>query len=114
MRALTADAIAVMDQDATYLRSVLGQHAASLGLPFVTSGTGSAFGAYLTPDVPPPTGPRPDASLSSQFHLAAISHGVLLGDGNEFALSTVTGRQVIDDAAQRLCAALTDVANAAP
>jgi glutamate-1-semialdehyde 2,1-aminomutase len=112
MQALTADAIAAMNEDAAHLRSVLEAHAASVGLPFVTSGVGSAFGAYLTAEVPSPTGPRSDAYLSWLFHLAAISHGVVLGDGNEFALSTVTDRSVVDDAAERLCAALTDVARA--
>jgi glutamate-1-semialdehyde 2,1-aminomutase len=113
MQALTAAAIATMNEDAAYLRSVLEDHAARIGVPFVTSGVGSAFGAYLTPEVPGPTGPRSDAQLSWLFHLAATSRGVLLGDGNEFALSTVASRAVIDDAAERLCAALTDVAQLA-
>jgi glutamate-1-semialdehyde 2,1-aminomutase len=113
MKALTADAIATMNENAAYLRSMLEAHAASLGIPFVTSGVGSAFGAYLSAEVPSPTGPRGDAEVSWLFHLAATSHGVALGDGNEFALSTVTGRAVLDDAAERLCAALTDVARAA-
>ncbi len=110
VRALTGGLIESMDEGASRLRSSLEAHAAKLGLPLVTSGAGSAFGAYLTQDLPDSDGRPLDSELSKLFHLAAVNHGVLFGNGNEFALATVTGTDVVDDAIERLCAALDDVA----
>lgn len=110
MRHLTTELIATMDEGASRMRASLESHAEGLGLPLVTSGVGSAFGAYLTSDLPDPDGRPLDSELSKRFHLAAVNHGVLFGNGNEFALATVTGPAVVDEAIERLCAALTDVA----
>jgi hypothetical protein len=49
--------------------------------------------------------------MSRLFHLAAIRRGVLIGDGNEFALSSVVDDDVTTEAIDRLTAALDDVAN---
>jgi glutamate-1-semialdehyde aminotransferase len=103
-----------MDDSAAHIRSSLEAHAAKLGLPLVTSGEGSAFGAYLMSDLPNSDGLPLDSDLSKRFHLAAINHGVLFGNGNEFALATVTGSDVVEDAIDRLCEALDDVADSLP
>ena len=107
---LDQSAIDQMDLDTAVLRRALEAHATQIGIPFITSGEGSIFGAYLTAEVPGSVAPRKDVAASKLFQLAAISHGVSLGDGNEFALSTMTTRTVVDEAIERLSAALDDVA----
>jgi glutamate-1-semialdehyde 2,1-aminomutase len=114
IKGLTAGLISSMDDSAAHIRSSLEAHAAKLGLPLVTSGEGSAFGAYLMSDLPNSDGLPLDSDLSKRFHLAAINHGVLFGNGNEFALATVTGSDVVEDAIDRLCEALDDVADSLP
>lgn len=111
VRDLTGSVIADMDRRATRLRTALETAAAERGLPLVTTGIGSAFGAYLSEGVPSPTGPRDDVPMSRLFHLAVIRRGVLIGDGNEFALSSVVDDDVTTEAIDRLTAALDDVAN---
>jgi glutamate-1-semialdehyde 2,1-aminomutase len=114
MRGLTGDRIAMMDDGAAHMRASLEAHADRLGLPLVTSGEGSAFGAYLTGNLPNPDGLPLDSELSRRFQLAAVNHGVLFGNGNEFALATVTEPAVVEVAIDRLCAALDDVAGSMP
>jgi glutamate-1-semialdehyde 2,1-aminomutase len=111
VRDLTATVIADMDRRALHIRAALENAAATRGLPLVTSGIGSAFGVYLSATVPDPTGPRDDLSLSRLFHLAAIRRGVLIGDQNEFALSSVIDDAVAAEVIDRLTAALDDVAD---
>jgi glutamate-1-semialdehyde 2,1-aminomutase len=111
VRDLTASVIEGMDRRAARIRAAIETAAADLGLPMVTTGIGSAFGAYLSPSVPSPTGPRHDLPMSRLFHLAAIRRGVLIGDGNEFALSSVVDDDVTAEVIDRLTAALDDVAN---
>jgi glutamate-1-semialdehyde 2,1-aminomutase len=94
------------------IRAALEARAEMVGLPLVTSGKGSAFGVYLAPTLPPPTDERADLELSRLFHLASVCSGVHLGDGNEFALSTVVDDEVADAAIVRLEAALDDLATA--
>jgi glutamate-1-semialdehyde 2,1-aminomutase len=107
---LTGPVIEAMDQRAQRIRTALENTAGTLGLPLVTTGIGSAFGAYLSASVPSPTGPRDDIAMSKLFHLAAIRRGILIGDGNEFALSSVIDDAVADDVIARLTAALADTA----
>ncbi|MCV7226160.1 aspartate aminotransferase family protein [Mycolicibacterium komossense] len=111
VRDLTASVIAAMERRALNIRAALEAAAVKLGLPLVTTGIGSAFGVYLSATVPSPTGPRQDLAMSRLFHLAAIRRGVLIGDGNEFALSSVVDDDVTTDAIHRLTTALDDVAN---
>lgn len=110
VRDLTAAVIDTMDRRAQHIRTALESAAAQRGLPMVTTGIGSAFGAYLSATVPSPIGPREDIGMSRLFHLAAIRRGVLIGDGNEFALSSVVDDAVADEVVDRLVAALDDVA----
>jgi glutamate-1-semialdehyde 2,1-aminomutase len=107
---LTTPVIDAMDRRAHQIRTALETAAAQRGLPMVTTGIGSAFGAYLSATVPSPIGPRDDLGMSRLFHLAAIRRGVLIGDGNEFALSSVVDDAVADEVIERLVAALDDVA----
>jgi glutamate-1-semialdehyde 2,1-aminomutase len=111
VRNLTGPVIDAMDRCAQRIRTALETAAAGLGLPLVTTGIGSAFGAYLSASVPDPTGPRHDLAMSKLFHLAVIRRGVLIGDGNEFALSSVVDDEVTDEVIDRLTAALHDVAD---
>lgn len=110
IRDLTADAIEAMARRAKLVRSSIEAKAAAVGLPLVTSGLGGAFGVYMSSTLPSPSAAREDLELSRLFHLAAICRGVYIGDGNEFAMSTV-----VDDAATAavvtgLEAALDDLA----
>lgn len=110
VRDLTATVIDAMDVRAQRIRTALESAAAQRGLPMVTTGIGSAFGAYVTATVPSPVGPREDLGMSRLFHLAAVRRGVLIGDGNEFALSSVVDDAVADEVIERLSAALDDIA----
>jgi glutamate-1-semialdehyde 2,1-aminomutase len=110
VRDLTGSVIDAMDGRAQRIRSAVETSADRLGLPLVTTGIGSAFGVYLSAGVPAPIGPREDVVMSKLFHLAAIRRGVLIGDGNEFALSSVVDDAVTDEVIDRLTAALEDVA----
>lgn len=110
VRDLTTAVIDAMDRRAQHMRTALETAAAQRGLPMVTTGIGSAFGAYLSATVPSPIGPRDDIGMSRLFHLAAIRRGVLIGDGNEFALSSAVDDAVANEVIDRLVAALDDVA----
>ena len=109
---LTGEVIERMTRRADLIRAALEAKAEILGLPLVTSGKGSAFGVYLTPTLPPPIDDRNDLELSRLFHLASICRGVYIGDGNEFALSTVVDDAVTAEVVERLEAALDDLAAA--
>jgi len=107
---LTAERIAVMDAAAERLRSALNRKAADVGLEVVVSGMSSVAGISFLAD---PTRHEDDPSalgLSSLFHLAANTEGVLLGPGGIFAVSTAHDTEALDFAIEALGAALARAA----
>jgi glutamate-1-semialdehyde aminotransferase len=106
MQALTADRIAAMDAAAEQLRTALAAKAAAAGLEVVVSGMSSVAGISFAAD---PSRHEDDPSalgLSSLFHLAANSEGVLLGPGGIFAVSTAHDAEAIEFAVGALGNAL--------
>ncbi len=109
----TAETIEAMERRTATLRAALLAHANALGLPLRIAGEGSVMGVYVaeeprghdayTFDVGPPT---------RLLHLAALTHGVLMGPGGEIALSSVVSGQALERAHDGLLQALEDVAAA--
>jgi glutamate-1-semialdehyde 2,1-aminomutase len=107
---LTATRIAAMDAAAERLRAGLLRKAADVGLEVVVSGMSSVAGISFLAD---PTRHEDDPSalgLSSLFHLAANTEGVLLGPGGIFAVSTAHDAAAMDFAIEALGAALARAA----
>ncbi len=107
---LTAERIAAMDASADRLRAALAAKAAAVGLEVTVSGMSSVAGISFAAD---PSRHEDDPSalgLSSLFHLAANSEGVLLGPGGVFAVSTAHDAEAIDFAIEALGAALARAA----
>jgi glutamate-1-semialdehyde 2,1-aminomutase len=110
LRDLTAERIATMDASAESLRVALRGKAAQVGLEVVVSGVSSVAGISFAAD---PTRHEDDPSalgLSSLFHLAANSEGVLLGPGGIFAVSTAHDAESMEFAIEALGAALARAA----
>jgi glutamate-1-semialdehyde 2,1-aminomutase len=107
----TAETIAAMDERARGLAAALRSEAASLGLPLTIVGEGSVMGVYVTDTLERHDGNTFSADEATQLlHLAALTHGVLMGPGGEIALSSVTGGAALDEAHVGLLRALQDVA----
>lgn len=106
IRDLTTAQIHRIDTLADHLREAIEAAADAVELPIMTSGVGSAFGLYVL-DEP---GGAIDWSASSLLHLAAVVHGVYFGSGGEFGFSTAVDEALVDAAAERIAAAVREVA----
>jgi glutamate-1-semialdehyde 2,1-aminomutase len=106
VRHLTTAQVERIDGLAARLRAAIESAAATVGLPIRTSGVGSAFGLYVLDG--------PDGAIdwpaSSLLHLASVVRGVYFGSGGEFGLSTAVDDALVDAAAERIAAAVGDVA----
>ena len=73
--------------------------------------------SHATPILLCPAGSQkafhPDGELATQFHLASLNHGVFFAGRGLMALSTVLTDALVDEAIERLGAAMEDVAAAA-
>jgi|CZKG01.1.fsa_nt_gi glutamate-1-semialdehyde 2,1-aminomutase len=106
----TAETITAMDARAGSLRAALVAEADALGLPLSVVGDGSVLGAYVTDTLERHDGNNFNAGEPTQLlHLAALTHGVLMGPGGEIALSSVTAGKALDSAHEGLIRALQDV-----
>jgi glutamate-1-semialdehyde 2,1-aminomutase len=107
----TRETIAAMDERAQGLAAALAAEAAALGLPLTIVGEGSVMGVYVTDTLERHDGNTFSADEATQLlHLAALTHGVLMGPGGEIALSSVTAAAALDEAHVGLLRALQDVA----
>jgi glutamate-1-semialdehyde 2,1-aminomutase len=106
----TAATIAAMDERAAGLRAALAAQAAALGLPLTVVGEGSVMGVYLAAELERHGGDFSAGEATQLLHLAALTHGVLMGPGGEIALSSVTSGGALDEAHEGLLGALGDVA----
>ena len=104
--ALTTAEIARIDAIGDEMRIALQDAADAAELPVMTSGIGSAFGLYVLHE----PGGDIDWARSSLLHLAAVNHGVYLGSGGEFGLSTAVDADVASAAIRGITDAITDVA----
>ena len=110
LRHLTADRIELMAAQAGALDAVLAKAAAELGLPLTVRREGSMLQLFFSPSAPAATPLRTDGAEITAFHLAALNRGVFLAPRGLLALSTVHDDDLIDEAGQRLCAAMEDLA----
>jgi glutamate-1-semialdehyde 2,1-aminomutase len=106
LRDLTTAQIHRIDTLADHLREAIESAADAVELPIMTSGVGSAFGLYVL-DEP---GGAIDWSASALLHLAAVVHGVYFGSGGEFGVSTAVDEALVDAAAERIAAAIREIA----
>ena len=107
----TGDTIAAMGERAQGLAAALAGEAATLGLPLSIVIEGSVMGVYVTDTLERHEGNTFNAGEATQLlHLAALTHGVLMGPGGEIALSSVTAGAALEEAHQGLLRALQDVA----
>lgn len=110
LRHLTSDAIGAMDRRTARLESDLIDKAARLGVPLSARRVGSLLQLYFSNELPATSMSRQDVELANAFHLASLNHGVFAAPRGLIALSTVTDDQVVAEAADRLGAALADLA----
>jgi glutamate-1-semialdehyde aminotransferase len=73
---------------------------------------GSLVQFYFTDEAPAFSMERTDDETANLFHLASLNHDIFAAGGGMMALSTVTDDAMIDEATDRLTAALHDVAAA--
>ncbi len=112
IRHLTSDAITDMARRAERLeRKVLGA-AGARGVPMSSRREGSLLQLYLADEPPAFSQVRTDGDRANLFHLASLNHGVFAAGRGMVALSTAVDDAVLDDAVDRLSAALDDVAAA--
>jgi glutamate-1-semialdehyde 2,1-aminomutase len=111
LRDLTAQRIALMDANALRLRSAIEEIASSHGLPLTTSGDGSAFGFYLSSELPESA--DEEHELVTMLHLACLNHGINVGKdhGQMFAaMATQLSDSLIEQVIDSFHAAFDDVA----
>ncbi|MHB8242158.1 MAG: aspartate aminotransferase family protein [Solirubrobacteraceae bacterium] len=106
----TAETIAAMDARTDSLRVALRAEADALGLPLTIVGDGSVLGVYVTAELQRHDGSFNAGEATQLLHLAALTHGVLMGPGGEIALSSATAGAALDRAHEGLLKALQDVA----
>lgn len=108
---LTAARIERMAEQAELLGEALRLAASELGLPLTLGRIGSLMNLHFTERSPTPSAHRGAGRLMSLFHLAALNRGVFIAPRGLIALSTACTEAVMADAADRLAAAMKDVAD---
>jgi glutamate-1-semialdehyde 2,1-aminomutase len=101
--------IAAMDRRAAELRTALIERAAELGLPLSIVAEGSVMGVYPTESLARHSGNFIAGEATQLLHLAALTHGVLIGPGGEIALSSVIDDEALELVRDGLCQAMADV-----
>lgn len=112
VRELTAERIARMDRQAQNLASELKRAAQKAELPFSARQVGSLMNVFFINQPPPPTIAREDAERISNFHLAALNHGLFIAPRGMIALSTVMTDELLTEVSERAADAMADVAQA--
>lgn len=107
---LTGETITAMDERTESLQAALRAEADALGLPLTIVGDGSVLGVYVTAELQRHDGSFNAGEATQLLHLAALTHGVLMGPGGEIALSSTTAGAALDGAHEGLLKALRDVA----
>jgi len=109
---LTPARIAEMANRCEELRCGLHDIAQRQGLPLTTNVFESCLNLYFSDVAPASSVVRTDTALITDFHLAALNHGLLVAPRGMIALSTVITRAHIDEALERSEAAMRDVSEA--
>ena len=108
---LTAARIDGMGVQLARLDETLLSAANEFGLPLRIGRIGSLMNLHFSDGSPTPAAHRKAGRLASLFHMAALNRGVFMAPRGLIALSTVCTDAVMDDVADRLTAAMRDVAD---
>ncbi|MGE0732661.1 MAG: aspartate aminotransferase family protein [Acidimicrobiia bacterium] len=106
VRELTAERIERMDRLAERLAARLVGAAAACGLPFSVRRQGSLLQCFCSVEEPAANATRSDADLATALHLAALNEGVFFAARGLLALNTVLDEALVDEAADRIGAAM--------
>ncbi len=112
LRELTKERIDAMDRQGERLARELKEAATRAELPFSCRRAGSLMNIFFMNTPPPATIAREDAKLMTDFHLAALTHGLFIAPRGLIALSTVLSDEMIGEIVERAAASFQDVASA--
>jgi glutamate-1-semialdehyde 2,1-aminomutase len=110
LRELTADRIATMAERISVIDQAVREAAASQGLPFSSRVAGSLLNVYFSESPPPFNALRQDREVARAFHLAALNRGAFLAPRALINTSSVLSESDVAEAAEKLQAAVGDVA----
>ncbi len=110
IRELNSDRISKMTQQAERLAEELKKAAKHAELPFSVRQVGSLMNVFFMNEPPAATIVREDSRAITNFHLAAINHGLFVAPRGLIALSTVVSDEVLNEVIGRAAEAITDVA----
>ncbi|HTR60385.1 MAG TPA: aminotransferase class III-fold pyridoxal phosphate-dependent enzyme, partial [Candidatus Binataceae bacterium] len=99
VRELTQQRIDKMNSQARRIADELKRAATQAELPFSVRQFGSLMNVFFTNVAPPATIVREDLRTMTQFHLAALNHGLFIAPRGLIALSTV----ITDDMVTEIC-----------
>ena len=108
---LTAERIDRMDILAGHLGESILSAAGECGLPLTLTRVGSLMNLHFSDRSNAPLARRETGRLISLLHLAALNRGVFMASRGLIVLSTVMTEAVISDVADRIKAAMQDVAD---
>jgi glutamate-1-semialdehyde 2,1-aminomutase len=109
VRELDSDRIDRMERLALRFKAGLIDAAGAAGLPLTVNHVGSLLNMFFTQEPVATVQQRPDTELITQFHLAALNHGLFLASRGLMALSTVMDEHIIDEAIEHAAAAMADM-----
>lgn len=107
---LTQAKIDDMDQLGERLRVAMMERARKAGLPLSVNRAGSLLNIFFMESAPKAVWDRTDADTARRFHLAALNQGVMIAPRGFIVLSTIMNDALIDESAERMGAAMHDVA----
>jgi glutamate-1-semialdehyde 2,1-aminomutase len=107
---LTAERTGVMAQRLALIDRAIAAAAAEQGLPYSSRVAGSLLNVYFSAEPPPANQLRTDGELVRAFHLAALTRGVFIAPRALINTSSVLTDQDAGLAAEKLQAAVADVA----
>ena len=110
VRELTQQKIDKMERQAQRLAEELKRAATRAELPFSLRQCGSLMNVFFASIAPPATLVRDDLRMMSQFHLAALNHGLFIAPRGLIALSTVLSDDLLTEVCERASEAMIDVA----
>ena len=110
VRELTQERIDKMNSQAQQIAGELKRAATQAELPFSVRQFGSLMNVFFTNVPPPATIVREDMRTMTQFHLAALNHGLFIAPRGLIALSTVISDDLVTEICERASRAMAEVA----
>ncbi|HYA33998.1 MAG TPA: aminotransferase class III-fold pyridoxal phosphate-dependent enzyme [Candidatus Binataceae bacterium] len=110
VRELTRERIETMDRLGEKLAQGLKEAARNVEVPFSVRRVGSLMNVFFLSEPPGPTIARKDAAMITNFHLAALNHGLFIAPRGMIALSTVMTYDDVDQVIEHAGEAMRDVA----